>query len=666
MKKRILSLLMALCLVIGVMPVMAGAVSAESFTDVSKDSWYYDYVDYVAKKGYFVGTSKTTFSPDQSMTRAMFVVVLARHDGVKVDNSKRSFSDVPAGAWYAGAVKWASENGIVNGYADGTFKPNQPVTRAQMCAFMDRYVNYYTAKHKVSVEKKGTSADLSDQSAVPAYAKTAVKNCQIYGLIKGYGDGTFRPQASSTRAHVAAVIYRLSFLASSAKPSSGGGGSSSTVNTYQMKVRISTPASGVALDLVADYNVTTAASGVKTGDTSVVELAKELVTGSNATALKNAINTRLTNNVLGKSRTVTVGGQKVTVSIGTDGSISGIASVPVASIVNSGSASGASLFAAEVTAEQIEALIAKLENSDGNVALNTTDINALNKVLEKLDGMDGNDILDYVNENGSEALKQAAAGLTAEAIEEARGTYTEQLQDIYDAATAPGNVPNEMGEIVVSVPEPVTMTVTVDVQAYLTKADNLHGNTAKKDQAIQNLADRLGVTTDRLNDAQVSAAVDAIYALSKPSNFVTTVATPKLKSAAQYYDILEDYVDAMCDLWTALGEDSSFYTTQLTRAQNQAAIRSYVDVRYPSTSAALADLMGTTDKITNSVTGNLLEVDMVVNATTYPDIANMLKNNLISMGYTGVAAQIHGTIPAFLSRYLGTYGLKVSVTEIPN
>lgn len=210
-KQRILSALLTLCLVFSLVPT-ALAAGADDFTDVSKDSWCYDYVDYVTSEGYFRGTTDTTFSPNRNMTRAMFVVVLSRFDGARVDNSQSSFTDVEPGSWCAGAIEWAAENGIVTGKGDGRFAPNDPITRAQMCAIMDRYVDYYTAEHDINVAKEGKAATLADQSQVPAYAVEAVKNCQIYGLINGYEDGTFRPQAYSTRAHVAAIVYRLAFL----------------------------------------------------------------------------------------------------------------------------------------------------------------------------------------------------------------------------------------------------------------------------------------------------------------------------------------------------------------------------------------------------------------------------------------------------------------------
>lgn len=222
-KQRILSTLLTLCLVFSLLPT-ALAVDADDFTDVGKDSWCYDYVDYVTSKGYFLGTTDTTFSPDRNMTRAMFVVVLSRFDGVKADNSRSSFTDVEPGAWCAGAVEWAADEEIVTGYADGTFKPNAPITRAQMCAIIARYLDYYTKKHDVTYSQKGKVTALDDQDQVPSYATAAVRTCQRYALINGYDDGTFRPQAYSTRAHVAAIIYRLAML----EPASGGGGGGTT------------------------------------------------------------------------------------------------------------------------------------------------------------------------------------------------------------------------------------------------------------------------------------------------------------------------------------------------------------------------------------------------------------------------------------------------------
>ncbi len=213
-KHRILCLVLTLAMVFSILPVPASAAGAADFTDISKDSWYYDYVEFVITNGYFLGTTTTTFKPNRTMTRAMFVVVLSRLAEAEVDNSTTAFSDVPADPWCAGAVKWASENGIVNGYSDGTFRPSAPVTREQMCAFMDRFINYYSEKTGETHVQDGEAVVFADEAQISAYAKTAVDNCQAYGLVQGYSNGYFYPQNNSTRAHVAAVISRLAWLVS--------------------------------------------------------------------------------------------------------------------------------------------------------------------------------------------------------------------------------------------------------------------------------------------------------------------------------------------------------------------------------------------------------------------------------------------------------------------
>ena len=233
-KQRILSALLALCIVFTLVPT-ALAAKADDFTDVSRSDWFYDYVDYVSSKGYFRGTTETTFSPQRNMTRAMFVVVLSRFDGAKGDSSQSAFTDVAPGAWCTAAINWAAANKIVEGKGDGTFAPDAPITRAQMCAIINRYLNYYKKGNKVTLPQTGSVSAMSDQNTIPSYAVDAIKQCQRYGLIIGFKDGTFRPNALSTRAHVAAVIYRMANLVKNAKAantsgggSSGGGGSSST------------------------------------------------------------------------------------------------------------------------------------------------------------------------------------------------------------------------------------------------------------------------------------------------------------------------------------------------------------------------------------------------------------------------------------------------------
>lgn len=216
-KQRILSALLALCIVFSLVPT-ALAEKADDFTDVSRSDWYYQFVDYVTSKGYFNGVADKTFAPADNMTRAMFVTVLFRFHGAKGDRSQSAFTDVAPGEWYTDAINWAAANRIVDGVGNGKFAPNDPITRAQMCTMIERYLVLYRKAWKVTLPETGSVSVMVDESAIPAYALAAVKQCQRHGLVNGFEDGTFRPNDLSTRAQVAAVIYRMSYLVQNAKP----------------------------------------------------------------------------------------------------------------------------------------------------------------------------------------------------------------------------------------------------------------------------------------------------------------------------------------------------------------------------------------------------------------------------------------------------------------
>lgn len=124
-RKRALSLLLVLVMLLGVLP--AGAAAAEVYQDVPSGHWASDYIARVAEQGLMVGTSDTTFAPEETITRAMFVTILARYAKAETDNNaETAFTDVPAGQYYTGAVAWAAANGIVNGTSAVTFAPNDP------------------------------------------------------------------------------------------------------------------------------------------------------------------------------------------------------------------------------------------------------------------------------------------------------------------------------------------------------------------------------------------------------------------------------------------------------------------------------------------------------------------------------------------------------------
>lgn len=110
-----------------------------TFSDVPADFWGLDAISFVAARGLFEGNDMGQFQPEAPMTRSMFVTVLCRLTGAELDYDGTSeFTDVPSDAWYAPYVAWATKNGIVTGYGDGRFGPEEPVSREQMCVLIQR------------------------------------------------------------------------------------------------------------------------------------------------------------------------------------------------------------------------------------------------------------------------------------------------------------------------------------------------------------------------------------------------------------------------------------------------------------------------------------------------------------------------------------------------
>ncbi|MDD6024307.1 MAG: S8 family serine peptidase [Oscillospiraceae bacterium] len=177
--------------------------AAVRFTDVSESSWYHRAVDYACGTGLFYGTSDTTFSPNQVLTRGQLVAILYRHEGSPAVTGTSGFADVPQSQYYAKAVTWARQRGIVAGISDELFAPNAPVTREQLAAILYRYSG-----------KPATTGDLdgfSDQSQVSSYARTPIAWAVGLGIISGVSTTTptLAPRQSATRAQLASMVCRL-------------------------------------------------------------------------------------------------------------------------------------------------------------------------------------------------------------------------------------------------------------------------------------------------------------------------------------------------------------------------------------------------------------------------------------------------------------------------
>ena len=181
------------------------------FTDVATGNWFFSAVEFVFKNELFLGTTETTFSPQTSMTRAMFVTVLHRLDNRPVASAGEGFSDVRnPSIYYYDAVTWAHANNIVAGHPDGTFRPNDNVTREQMAAIMHRY-----AAHK-NQDMSATDTvfnTFSDRGRVSSFAVDAMRWATTWDIIRG-SSGSLMPQSTATRAEVAQIVlnYYESFM----------------------------------------------------------------------------------------------------------------------------------------------------------------------------------------------------------------------------------------------------------------------------------------------------------------------------------------------------------------------------------------------------------------------------------------------------------------------
>lgn len=182
----------------------ANAASGNRFSDVSTGSWYYDAVQYVYSAGLMSGTGSYVFSPDGATTRGMIVTILYRLEGSPACGSA-SFSDVSSGKYYAQAVAWAAENGIVSGYSASRFGPENAITREQLAAILYRYAAY----KGYDVSDLASLTGYADNDLVAAYAKTSFAWAVQAGIISGTGANRLSPSAGATRAQVAAMLMRF-------------------------------------------------------------------------------------------------------------------------------------------------------------------------------------------------------------------------------------------------------------------------------------------------------------------------------------------------------------------------------------------------------------------------------------------------------------------------
>ena len=175
------------------------------FTDVKADDWFYEAVKYAYDNKLMDGTSSTTFAPLMTTNRAMIVTILWRQAGSPVVNYAMNFSDVESGVWYTEAVRWAAAEGIVKGYSDTVFAPDDTVTREQLATILYRYAEY----KEYDVSAKGDLTTFADGSTVSTWAADGMTWADGAQLITGKDGGKLDPTGTATRAEVATILMRF-------------------------------------------------------------------------------------------------------------------------------------------------------------------------------------------------------------------------------------------------------------------------------------------------------------------------------------------------------------------------------------------------------------------------------------------------------------------------
>lgn len=175
------------------------------FTDVAESAWYFPYVRDAYWLEMMNGTSKTTFDPESPTTRAMVVQVLYNLSGRPSYAYGQVFNDVTGGLWYFDAIGWARTGGVCNGTSETTFSPNDPVTREQLATFLYRYATlcgFYCSTD-------GNLAAFTDNDKISVYARDAMAWAVGAGIINGKSPTTVEPGSHATRAEIATMLCRL-------------------------------------------------------------------------------------------------------------------------------------------------------------------------------------------------------------------------------------------------------------------------------------------------------------------------------------------------------------------------------------------------------------------------------------------------------------------------
>lgn len=177
------------------------------FTDLNVNAWYHDGVHFCIDEGLMEGYGNGLFGPNDTLSRAQLCQIVYNMEGQPAVTGGSVFDDVVDGAWYADAVTWAAENGIVGGYGNGKYGPDDPITREQLAAILWRYAKY--KGYDVSVGEDTNILSYTDVADLSEYAIPAMQWACGAGVIEGVTDSTLVPQGDATRAQAAVMLMRF-------------------------------------------------------------------------------------------------------------------------------------------------------------------------------------------------------------------------------------------------------------------------------------------------------------------------------------------------------------------------------------------------------------------------------------------------------------------------
>ena len=173
---------------------------SHGFADLNTDAWYHEAVDYVLRNSLMGGYDSSLFGPNDNLSRAQLAQILYNHAGRPAITGTNHFTDVANGAWYTDAITWAAEKGVVSGYGNGMFGPDDSITREQLATILWRYAG--------SPASTGNLDSFTDANDVDTWAVDALRWAEENKIISGKGDGILDPVGKATRAEVAAMLMR--------------------------------------------------------------------------------------------------------------------------------------------------------------------------------------------------------------------------------------------------------------------------------------------------------------------------------------------------------------------------------------------------------------------------------------------------------------------------